>query len=291
MFFFFLHLYIDLLKEAVDLKRQLNVDLDFDLNRPDDMPLMVYQEKLDTDLKEMREKYQQKLEQIEECLRAQEQLCNELNENLRELSTDPLASDAEIFEFENYLLDLRTERARRLNEIQSLQMEIHVLAEEMGIELNDSDYHRPEPTKDNIRFLETKRDQHKREKENIKHECEQMLQKLEVLWDCLEAPNSTRQMYRNIAAEYKKSSVKELSGQLKLCKIMKQDNMKLFIEKLRSRLVEQWDKIYKSQQERDRLELFRSDTYNEDLLQLHEIELEECTRFYNENKYVILIST
>lgn len=266
------------------MKRQLNVDLDFDLNRPDDMPLMVYQEKLDSDLKEMREKYQQKLEQIEECLRSQEQLCTELSENLRELSTDPLASDAEIFEFENYLLDLRGERARRLNEIESLQMEIHVLAEEMGIELNDSDYHRPEPTKDNIRFLETKRDQYKRERENIKRECEQMLQKLEVLWDCLEAPSSSRSMYRNIAAECKMSSVKELSGQLKICKISKQENMKLFIEKLRSKLVEQWDKIYKSQQERDRLELFRSDTYNEDLLQLHEIELEECTRFYNENK-------
>lgn len=268
------------------MKRQLNVDLDFDLNRPDDMPLMVYQEKLDSDLKEMREKYQQKLEQIEECLRVQEQLCAELNENVRELSTDPLASDTDIFEFQNYLLDLRSERARRLNEIESLQMEIHVLTEEMGIELNESDesnYRRAEPTTENIRFLETKRDQYKREKDTIKHECEQMLQKLEVLWDCLEAPSSCRAMYRNYAAECKKKSVKELSGQLKICKIMKQENMKMFIEKLRAKLVEQWDKIYKSQQERD-LELFRSDTYNEDLLQLHELELEECIRFYNENK-------
>lgn len=278
-----MHLHTDLLKEAVDLKRQLNVDLDFDLNRPDDMPLMVYQEKLDSDLKEMREKYQQKLEQIEECLRTQQQLCTELNENLRELSTDPLASDADIFEFENYLLDLRSERARRLNEIESLQMEIHVLTEEMGIELNEEDYRRNEPTKENMQFLETKRDQFKREKENIKHELEQMLQKLEVLWECLEAPSSSRQMYRNYAAECKVSSVKHLRGQLKVCKIMKQENMKMFIEKLRTKLVEQWDKIYKSQQDRD-LEFFRSDTYNEDLLQLHELELEECTRFYNENK-------
>lgn len=248
------------------------------------MPLMVYQEKLDSDLKEMREKYQQKLEQIEECLRAQEQLCTELDENLRELSTDPLASDAQIYEFENYLLDLRNERVRRLNEIESLQLEIHGYADAIGIQLNESDYNRSEPTKVNIRFLETKRDQLKRERENIKYDCDQMLQKLEVLWDCLEAPSSSRAMYRQIAAECKVSSVRELSGQLKLCKTMKQENMKLFIEKLRSKLVDQWDKIHKSQQERDRFEFFRNDTYNEDLLQLHEIELEECTRFYNENK-------
>lgn len=278
-----MHLYIDLLKEAEELKRQLNVDLDFDLKRPDDMPLMVYQEKLDSDMKEMREKYQQKLEQIEECLRTQQQLCAELNENLRELSTDPLASDADIFEFENYLLDLRSERARRLNEIESLQMEIHVLTEEMGIELNESDYRRAEPTKENIQFLETKRDQYKRQKEDIKQEIEQIMQKLEVLWDCLECPHSGRQMHRNYAAECKVTHLKHLRSHLKVCKIMKQENMKMFIEKLRAKLVEQWDKIYKSQQERD-LEFFRSDTYNEDLLQLHELELEECTRFYNENK-------
>lgn len=266
------------------MKRQLNVDIDFDLNRPDDMPLMVYQEKLDSDLKEMREKYQHKLEQIEECLRTQEQLCSELNENLRELSTDPLASDADIFDFENYLLDLRSERARRLNEVETLQMEINVLAQEMGIELNVSDYHRPEPTKENIEFLESKRDQFRREKDNIKNECEQMLQKLEVLWDCLDAPSSSRAMYRGYAAECTVKSVKQLSGQLRVCKAMKQENMKLFIEKLRAKLVEQWDKIHKSQKERDRLEIMRNDTYNEDLLQLHELELEECIRFYNENK-------
>lgn len=266
------------------MKRQLNVDIDFDLDRPDNMPLMVYQEKLDSDLKEMREKYQQKLEQIDECLRAQEQLCAELSENLRELSTDPLASDAEIFDFENYLLDLRSERARRLNEIESLQMEINVLAQEMAIELNVSDYHRPEPTKGNIEFLASKRDQLKREKENIKNDCEQMLQKLEVLWDCLDAPSSSRAMYRGYAAECTVKSVKQLNGQLRVCKAMKQENMKLFIEKLRAKLVEQWDKVYKSQEERDRLEIMRNDTYNEDLLQLHELELEECIRFYNDNK-------
>lgn len=111
-----------------------------------------------------------------------------------------------------------------------------------------------------------------------------MLQKLEILWDCLDTPTSIRSKYRAIAKQCKISSVTELNRELKLCKVAKQENLKLFIDKLRSKLVEQWDKIYKSQEERDSFEFFRSDTYTEDLLQLHEMELEECTRFYNQNK-------
>lgn len=127
---------IELLDEANELKRKLNMDFDFDLNQ-NDMPLMVYQEKLDSNLMEMREKYDQKMNQIEECLRTQQLLCEELNENMRQLSTDPLASDSEIYDFENYLLDLKTEKARRLNEIECLRHEIRALCEEIGMHENE----------------------------------------------------------------------------------------------------------------------------------------------------------
>lgn len=117
------------------MKRKLNVDFEFDLERSDEMPLMVYQEKLDSDLSEMREKYRQKMDQIDECLEMQRKLCEELNENFRVLSVDPLASDSEIYDFEKYLLDLKSERARRLNEIECLQHEIQALCEEIGIDI------------------------------------------------------------------------------------------------------------------------------------------------------------
>lgn len=136
----------------------------------------------------------------------------------------------------------------------------------------------------NIRYLQNERDRYKKDKEKIKQECDQLLQKLEVLWDCLDAPVEVRSNIRKIAAELKLSSVSELNRELKICKVAKQENLKYFIEKLRIKLIEQWDKIYKSQEERDKFEFLRSDTYTDDLLQLHEMELDECTKFYNDNK-------
>lgn len=140
------------------------------------------------------------------------------------------------------------------------------------------------PTKENITYLQNERDRYQKEKEEIKNECEKILSKLEMLWDCLKAPSTIRSKCRTIATQYKISSVMELNQELKLCKAARQENIKFFIDELRNKLIEQWDKIYKSQDERDKFEFLRSETYTEDLLQLHEIELEECTKFYNENK-------
>lgn len=121
----------------MELKRKLNVDFDFELDRMDGMPLMIYQVKLDSDLTEMREKYGQKMNRIKQFLETQQLLCDDLGENLRTLSTDPLASDSEIYEFENYLIDLESEKARRSNEIKCLQHEIQALCKEMGIDKSD----------------------------------------------------------------------------------------------------------------------------------------------------------
>lgn len=248
------------------------------------MPLMVYQEKLDSDLNEMRVRYRQKMDQIEQCLKTQSILCTELNENLRELSTDPLASDSEIYEFEKYLIELKAEKVRRLSEIERLQLEIHVLSEGMGLEANEFEFHRPDPTRENIKVLENKRDLYAKEKENLKIECDQILEKLKLLWECLECPEDTQENFMRIAMEYKISSRNELRRELKACKAARQANLKQVIENIRIKLIEQWNKIYKSQQERDSFEFLRMDTYTEDLFQLHQLELEECVRFFNDNK-------
>lgn len=130
----------ELSEEVQDLKRKLNADLDFDLKRSEDMPLEVYQHQLDSHLDEMRKNYSLKMSQIEKCLEVQKELCEELNEGLRELPIDPLASDSEIYDFENYLLDLKREKARRQNEIECLQHEIHAICEEMGLDSSNLNY-------------------------------------------------------------------------------------------------------------------------------------------------------
>lgn len=110
-----------------------------------------------------------------------------------------------------------------------------------------------------------------------------MIGKLEPLWKCLGMPEQITK-FRNLATIYKQSSLEEIENELKRCKALKQENIKLFVDKLRIQIVAAWDKIYRSESERNKFTYFQSDVYTEDLLELHEMELEECNNFYEANR-------
>lgn len=122
--------------------RALNTDFKVASNENNAMPLMVYKEKLDSDLVDMRQMYEEKKRIIDECLAEQINLCNQLNEELRGLSTDPLASETDVEEFKSYLLDLKSEKLHRVNEIEFLKRKINDLCDEMDLMVSESVHER-----------------------------------------------------------------------------------------------------------------------------------------------------
>lgn len=132
----------DLIKESNQLMRALNTDFKVASNENNAMPLMVYKEKLDSDLVDMRQMYEEKKRIIDECLAEQINLCNQLNEDLRGLSTDPLASETDVEEFKSYLLDLKSEKLHRVNEIEFLKRKINDLCDEMDLMISESVHER-----------------------------------------------------------------------------------------------------------------------------------------------------
>lgn len=122
------------------------------------------------------------------------------------------------------------------------------------------------------------------ERDSIKRECENMLNKLETLWDCLDVSSPMRSKFRNLATIYKQSSLEDIKQEFKRCKMLKQENVKLFVERLRVQIVAAWDKIHRSESERNKFTYFQSEVYTEDLLELHEMELQECKNFYETNR-------
>lgn len=125
---------IDLYKEVGELEHALNTEFDF--SPEDGLPLMVLREKLDQQLVSMREMYKEKRDAIEECLLEQEPLVDELGEEMRVLSLEPLATDAEVSDFKLYLKELREERVRRLDQIDILQNNIRIISTEIEMDLN-----------------------------------------------------------------------------------------------------------------------------------------------------------
>lgn len=142
------------------------------------------------------------------------------------------------------------------------------------------------PTKEHLNRLRNEVAQLEKQRETHRRDLEGMMEKLLVLWDYLGdlVTAANRTQIRDAAQECKQSSVDAVSSELKRCKKLKQDNIKKFIDEIRVKLVAQWDKIHKSQIERDRFVYFYSQTYTEDLFELHKMELDESERFYEENR-------
>lgn len=142
-----------------------------------------------------------------------------------------------------------------------------------------------EPTLKNIARLQSEVAYYEKKRETIKSDCEEMVEKLELLWECLDAPASIRSHFRNLAKTYTQESLEKLSEEYERCKVMKQQHIKGVIMKMREKIVYQWNKIFKSEKERAKFnDYFESTFYTESLLDLHEREFEECKRFYQDNK-------
>lgn len=144
--------------------------------------------------------------------------------------------------------------------------------------------YRLSPTKQNIQRLQDECQYLQKKRDSLHSECDQLVERLTVLWECLDCPLYIREQYMKTAAQYTQTAIDSLTDELKRCKILRQENMKTFIENIRTQIVAMWDKCYKSEDERNQFRMMRSDAYSEDLLTLHEYELEECKRFYTENE-------
>lgn len=272
--------------EAADLKYSLNVDFGIFTNENNELPLAVYIERLDSDLAEMRELYDRRRNEIERCIDQQDELCEELDAPRKALSLNPLATEYEVASFQEHLIDLKKEKLRRQTEIDSLKHEIIAICEELEVNASQTVNDRLSPTEKNIAILQNELESLQNQREAIKRECHHLIEKLESIWECLDTPKEIRINFKHLATIYKQSSLNEIEEELKRCKILKQENIKLFVDRLREQIIAQWDKIHRSEAERNKFTYFFSQVYNEDLLELHEMELEECKRFYETNRVI-----
>lgn len=127
-----------MLKEAKKLEEELNVEFKVSSNANNELPLYDYRKQLRNDLEEMRELYNKRQDEIKNLLAEQQLLCAALNEPLRHLSLDPMPSELEVAAFGEYLIDLRSEKLKRENEIDCLKQEIGFMCDELGLVLSES---------------------------------------------------------------------------------------------------------------------------------------------------------
>lgn len=137
----------------------------------------------------------------------------------------------------------------------------------------------------NLNRLRQLREKYKIRVEELKHEIDNVKEKVYQLWKCLDVENDVRNAIER-HVDYHRTTYDVWRQEKERCETEKRQNLKKFIDKMRQELLIMWEKTLKSDEEKRRFKYFTSDIYNDDLMRIHEIELEELNQFYNENEKI-----
>lgn len=246
---------------------------------------------IDDSLKELREKLRRRHEQIKAYLNEQEALCIDLSEPQRTLLSDPLPSEAEMNEFADHLEKLRDMKFKRLEEIMDLREEVKTLMLKLEISvLDDHDQHllnsdNMKPTKSNIKKLQDLLELFQSQFNTMHFQIEDMRKRLKQLWRYLDVPEEQQKKFDKYV-EITQTTYDKLHYEVERCEQIKKENIRVFIERVRVEIEEYWEKCLKSESERLRFPPFTANTFNEDVLELHEDELRNLKSFYENNEQI-----
>ncbi|XP_017029043.2 protein regulator of cytokinesis 1-like [Drosophila kikkawai] len=277
--------------EARDLTRLLHESVDIG-ERPDDVPLVIWQLKLYKGIEHLREELARRQAEICELLLQQEQLCEELGELPLPLLADPLPQPEEMDAFRDHLEQLRAHRVLRLKEMDQLRQSIkHNMklleclpqTDQEERLLNQVDHCLTPETFERLRKMQKElADQMQEMRERI----DDMREKIRVLWERLQETDDYAMRRVRNATEYTQYTYDVLREELQRCQALRKQNLESFIEQLRVEIQEWWDRTLKSPQERKRFTSHLNGFEREDVLELYEMELDGLKTFYSSNKKI-----
>lgn len=218
----------------------------------------------------------------------------ELEEGSRPLLSDPLPSEEEMQEFREYLDSLKDEKYNRFGKILQLREEIKQIMESLGVSgLNEYDNQLVnavdmKPTRHNIEKLEQLYELFLSQFEKMKFQIGDMRKRLAQLWKYLDITENHSRKFAKFT-EVNQLTYDMLIGEVQRCEQIKKENIRNFIEKVRVEIEEYWDKCMKSDAERLRFPSYTVNTFNEDVLELHELELRDLKAFYEANEPIFAI--
>lgn len=216
-------------------------------------------------------------------------ILTDLGEAKKALCSDPLPSENEMNQFAEHLEALNHLKFQRYEEIMNIRedirkvmakLELKVLGELDNNLVNSEDL---KPTKNNIQKLQDLYKLFESQFQKMKFQMEDMRKRLGQLWKFLDVPESHQNKFSKYA-EITQSNYDKLHFEVERCEQIKKENIRGFIERVRTEIEEYWETCLKSEAERLRFRTFTANTYNEDVLEMHEDELRELKLFYENNE-------
>lgn len=261
-----------------------------------DMPLVPLAKLLHVKFDELRVVKDERLNQLTDLKSKRAKLCLALGIQPKPFSMKTaIPSEPELMSLQSYICELEKEKAKRLNKYKGLRK----IIEQLRIDLERDTFDDFEGE-----VLQCEIDQFVLSEENMKKvqivhstleaECfknnerrKKLESRLNALWDKLEVPQNDRDHFFLDNSGSKPSTLKTLEVEVEKYEELKRQNLGLFISKIRPEIDQWYEKCCISDEERERFaDYVKDENYTEELLEVHEDELNRLKLHYNENQQV-----
>ncbi|GFR74723.1 protein regulator of cytokinesis 1 [Elysia marginata] len=259
---------------------------------PADLTMIQKEKLLRTKVELMNKEKNDRLSKYKALHAKDQELCECLNMTPYYLPTGAIPSLQQLKECEKHVNQLQAEKDKRFLQFTATKRKIVDLYNLLEMDPESSFGHDLVCEDDTAFQLSTKNmDQMKDLLESLTMlndemitEVEDLWERLRALWNRLEITDIDREAFEEGKKGHGKAVIEALKKEIEACEKLKFENMRKFVDGIRSELKAWWAKCYYSKEQRDQFQGFYEDDCTEELLARHEEELEKMRKYYNTAK-------
>lgn len=279
-----------LLAQTSTLRKELELDKPKSYEQ---VQLNKVEEMLKEDLEYLKCLKEERLIAKEKLLIKEQEICKKLGVKSASNNLSILPTQEELDSFKLYVQTQENEKNRLEGVFTDMRTSIIRMMGDLNVSASSSFVHlvchNSEDfilTNSNITKVKELRDQLKTQIEETKCCIEKMKEDLLALWKYLDEPTDACQSFLDKYSDYSTTTMNALSMEIKRCKEKRKENISRYVTQIRSELMNLWDMCKYCEAEKNSFAPFYSNTFTEDLLTLHELELERLRKFYNDNRII-----
>ncbi|XP_057693587.1 protein regulator of cytokinesis 1-like isoform X2 [Corythoichthys intestinalis] len=245
-----------------------------------------------TRLEQLKEQKRQRMEDLRDIVAQDRELCDIMCTPALSVDLESVPSLKQLEDYHTHVVELTKEKERRQEEFISLKQGIIACINDLERQAETSfekdvmceDDEAFCLSKDNIEKLKKLLGQLQACKAKNEQLCAELRTKLRELWDRLKIPLLEQENFSEHMMNSKKSNIEALQAEVQRLQLLRLHSIKSVIEAVRAEISDYWDSCFFSQEQREAFRHHHDDNFTEELLNLHEAEIQRLKAYFEEHK-------
>ncbi|XP_077452393.1 protein regulator of cytokinesis 1-like [Stigmatopora argus] len=245
-----------------------------------------------TRLEELKGRKRQRMDDLQDIVAQDRELCDIMCTPTLSVNTQSVPSLEQLEEYRTHVLELTKEKERRHEEFMSLKQQIIACMNDLERSAQTSfekdvmceDNEASCLSTSNIDMLKKFLAQLQARKAKNEQLCTELRSKLRQLWDRLKIALEERENFSQHMTASKKCNIEALQAEVDRLQLLRLESIQSVIEAVRAEIVVYWDLCFFSQEQRQDFLHHRDDNLTEELLNLHEEEMQRLKDYFEEHK-------